>query len=115
MEISCEAEKLFPKIEKIIKKLSDGKSLTEEEDSSFRALLDTYFNIDCPFNGRFCLPRRCSYANPESWINYHGYKSMADLLYYFVYENVKPLTLKNKKSIDIMDAYWAKRSGHYDP
>ena len=115
MEIPCEAEKLFPHIRELMKKLSDGKRLGKSDDRKLRELLDKYWDIDCPFDGRCCLPNKCSYANPETWIEYHGYTSMADLLSYFEYEDVDELDLEDKKSIDTLDACWARRPGHYNP
>ena len=114
MAIRCEAEELFPEIEKLIKKLSDGNTLGEDDDNRLRELLTKYWSIEeCPFE---CLPTRCSYAKPETWIEYHKYTSMADLLYYFEYdEEIDTLELKDKKAIDTLDAHWARRPGHYDP
>lgn len=115
MDIPCEAEKLFPNIEKLMKKLSDGKRLGKNDDKKLRELLGKYWDIECPFEGQCCLPNRCSYANPETWIEYHGYTSMADMLWYFKYEEMDELKLKDKKSIDALDAHWGRRRGHYNP
>lgn len=112
MEMRCEAETLFPSIEKLIKKLSNGNTLGENDDNRLRELLDKYWNIECPFE---CLPNKCSYANPETWIEYHGYASTADLLWCFEYEGIHTLELKDKKSIDTLDAHWGRRPGHYNP
>ena len=111
MRIRCEAEELFPGIEKLIKKLSDGNTLGEDDGSRLRELLNKYWSIEkCPFDE--CLPNRCSYANPETWIKYHGYTSMGDLLAYFKYDGIEILELKdNKKSI----GPWGRRPGNYSP
>lgn len=109
----CDAEILFPEIEKLVKKLSDGNTLGENEDKSLRKFLDEYWNnIECPFE---CRPNKCLYANPQTWIEYHGYTSMAELLWYFEYEGIDTLKLRDKKSIDALDANWARRPGNYNP
>ena len=113
MNIVCEAEKLFPQIEILIKRLSDGESLSKREDKSLRKLIDEYWEIECP--EKQCAPNSCPFAKPDDWIEFHGYKTLADLLWYFEYEGIKKLQLKNKGSIDTLDAHWAKRPGHYNP
>ena len=110
MQIQCEAERYFPSLEKLIKKLSDGEILQEDDDSTLRKLLDNYWKVECPFD---CLPNRCSYAYPNSWIEYHGYTSMADLLWHFEYEGIQILELKDRNSIDALDA--PRRPGNYNP
>jgi hypothetical protein len=114
MKISCEAENLFVKIQKYLLKLSDETHLSKSEDKELRSLLDEYWNIKCP-EGKDCLPNTCSFASPISWVEYHGYTSLGELLWYFEYEGVKKLKLNNKSSIDTLDAYWARRNGHYNP
>ena len=115
MGTRCEAERLFPEIEKLIKKLSDGNTLGELDDNRLRELLNKYLSIECPFDGAQCLPNSCSYANPEEWIEYHRYTSMGDLLSDFEYEGIDTLELKDKKSIDALGAHWRRRPGHYSP
>ena len=108
----CDAETLFPVIEKLIKKLSDGNTLGENDDKWLREFLNKYWNVECPFE---CLPNKCLYANPQTWIEYHGYTSMSDLLCHFEYEGIGTLELKNKDAIDALDAHWARRPGNYNP
>ena len=115
METLCQAESLFHEIEKLIKKLSDCKQLSNTEEKRLRDSLDKYWEIECPENGKFCLPNRCSYKNLEAWTEPYGYENMAELLHYFEYTDGKILKIKKKKSIDIMDAHWRRRSGHYSP
>ena len=112
MAIRCEAERYFPSIERLIKELSDGTVLRDDDDSTLRQLLNKYWKVECPFE---CLPNRCSYANPKTWIEYHGYTSMADLLANFEYEGKDVLELKDRNSIDTLDAHWGRRPGHYNP
>lgn len=115
MRIPCDAEKLYPKIEELIKKLCDNERLTKREDETLRASLDEYWQIECPFEGKFCLPNQCPFATPQNWIEYEGYTSLADLLWYFEYEEIENLEVKEKRFIDPMDAHWARRCGHYNP
>ena len=112
MQIQCEAERYFSSLEKLIKKLSDKTTLQDDDDRKLRNLLDNYWNVECPFD---CVPNRCSYADPKTWIEYHGYTCMADLLLHFEYEELGVLELKDKKSIDALAAHWGRRPGHYNP
>ncbi|EKO3409299.1 hypothetical protein R1U54_001361 [Vibrio fluvialis] len=113
--MSCDAERLYLSIEPLIKKLSDGAVLVVEEDKRLRELLDEYWDIECPSEAEACRANSCIYAVPYSWIEYHGYISMNDLLGHFDYENMKVLELKNKNSVDMLGAKWARRPGHYNP
>lgn len=115
MKISCKAEQLFPRFEKLLKKLSDGVKLTARENTSLLKLLHKYWGIECPLGGKDCLPNRCSFANPIDWIEYHGYTSMTELLNHFEFEDVSPLMFKDKKSSDALDVHRLRRCGHYNP
>ena len=112
MQIRCKAENYFPNIERLIRQLSDGKALGEDDDNMLRRLLREYWNAECPFE---CVPNRCLYANPITWIEYHGYTCMADLLSNFEYDEIDTLDLKDRNPMDTLNAHWARRPGHYNP
>ncbi|ELX7501884.1 hypothetical protein SKP08_001949 [Vibrio fluvialis] len=111
----CDARSIYLSIESLIQKLSDGITLDSSEDNKLRELLDEYWDIECPSEQGACQANTCMYAAPHSWIEYHGYVSMNELLWYFDYENMKVLELKNKNSVDMLAAKWARRPGHYNP
>ena len=112
---SCEEYGLFEGLSKYLEMLSDGESLSHAEDRALRSLLDTYWDSSCP-EGKQCQSNNCLFARRGiSWIEHHGYVAMYDLLDHFNYEGVPVLKLKNRKSIDALDAGWARRSGHFNP
>jgi len=113
MDTTCGAEALFDEIEKYLQKLSDGVRLSKSEDKKLRSILDQYWGIECP-EGKTCLPNTCLFAKPITWVEYHGYTSLGELLCYFEYEDIEVLKLKNRGSIDTLDAHWARRGGHFN-
>jgi hypothetical protein len=115
IDMICEAEALFDEIVKYLQTLSDGIRLSSLEDKKLRSLLDQYWHgVECP-EGKTCLPNNCLFAKPIPWVEYHGYTSLGDLLYSFEYEGIEVLKLKNRGSINPLDAHWARRDGHFSP
>jgi hypothetical protein len=112
--MNCKAEILYENMRIYLNKLSDGKTLDKVDDQALRSLLDQYWNVDCP-EGATCRPNTCRLAKPEDWIAHHGYTCAGEMLLYFEYEEVTVLKIKERKSIDALDAHWARRPGNFAP
>jgi len=108
----CEAAEFFNEINDLLKRLSDGESLSRKQAQDLNSLLDRWDEVECPETG--CIPDHCQYAKPLDWVEYHGYDCLYSLIYHL--DQTKPITeIPDAGSIDPLDAPWARRPGHYNP
>jgi len=114
MTTRCDAETMFQLIHDLLKKLSDNELKSKKDKSALVKLLNEYWDIECPEDNN-CMANTCSFAKPIDWVEYHGYTCLRNLIGRYDYEEHGVTKLKNRTTIDPLDAPWARRDGHYNP
>lgn len=110
--MSCDAAEFYDRLVPLLQKLSDGKKPKAQERVRLKKLLDKWDSIECPGGG--CTPDLCPYARSPDWVTYHGYPTLYDLINYL--DQSRPINeIIQLKAIDMLNAHWARRPGHYNP
>lgn len=111
MRKTCGAENIYAEIESLMRELYENRRLAKGNTARLREALDQYWDTECEFD--CCMPY-CKFKRPSDWIEYMGYTSLYDLLDQFEYRpRISPI--KQRHSVDPLNATWARRRGHYNP
>ena len=110
----CEAELLFDSIERLLKKYIHEENIDKDEIKELANLLERYMEIECP-KGMQCVASACSFGRAVEWVTFHGYTNLGELIDKLIHSIKSGSAFGDKKSIDAIDAWWAKRPGHYNP
>lgn len=114
MPSTCEALVLFNRLHRLLKRWSDKNRLTAYDQKVLRAAILKWQDIECPENGKSCVPSSCLFAYPFEWVTWRGDADLADLIYRLDSENLSgPFPEPSKR--DIHDVKGARRHGHYNP
>jgi hypothetical protein len=113
-EVKCNVQHIAHPLEELLKKLSEGKSLSDVEAGKLQALIEEYWNGDC--GSQSCRPGNCSFRRPHDWLQIpHRYKDIADVLCYEksgVSDN--PPRLRARHGVEALRVP-LRRPGHYNP
>ena len=114
--MQCEAEAIFDSVHDILKRGWERTPThySDEEIKNLIVAVKRWHTIECPNNGRNCVPGRCRFADPLDWLEYNGYKNLLELMNDLEIVD-GGLRLKERSKIDPLDAPWARRPGHYNP
>lgn len=110
----CEAELLFDPIERLLKKRFHEKNINEDEIEELVNLLERYMEIECP-EGMQCVASTCSFGRPVEWVTFRGFTNLGELIDELIDSLESESACGDKISIDALDAWWARRPGHYNP
>lgn len=113
-EAKCNVQHIAHRLEELLKKLSDGKSLADVEAGELQMLIDEYWNGDC--GSQSCRPGNCAFRRPHDWLQVpHRYKDIADVLSYEksgISDN--PPRLRARHGVETLRVP-VRRPGHYNP
>ena len=112
MRAICPVDHQSEEMERLLLKLSDKEALSTEQDLRLRELLELWWDEDnvCPAT---CDAKFCAFMRPKDWVAFHGYPHLYDLIYSFEYQDGVELKIKDWKSLEAMNANWARSPGHY--
>lgn len=108
----CPVDHLASDAEQLLLQISDGKPPTDAQDQKLRKVLDEWWNTECTLR---CDATFCMFKQSRGWVEHHGYRNLYDLIDHLEYEEVEEIKIKNRKSVELLKATWARRPGHYDP
>ena|SRR5690348_13933537 len=110
----CDAHEYFEELSILARKFVYEEGLDKGELARLRELLKLWNSTECPNDARDCVPGRCPYANPLDWVTYKKHEDLFSLLNNLEVTGMT-ITIKKRKSLDAMNATWARRPGHYNP
>lgn len=110
MTAACNAKHIYGPIALLMKELFDSNCLSQSNADRLKAALNEYDRITCSE----CSKPYCPFLKTDDWIEFMGYTSLADVIYYYEDEGcIGPI--KPRKGIDPLKAKWARRPGSYNP
>lgn len=112
MANKCHVTGIHQTISDLLRDLTYNGLLPEAQQQVLIAALNEWSDVECPVES--CEAAVCPYSKTADWIGYLGYTSLANLLEHYDHTNgIVPI--KERCSVDPLDATWARRPGHYNP
>lgn len=102
----CPTSEYFDEIASLVQQFLEDPNTLDEELHRLAVLLGEYDNAECP-EGNPCTAQTCRYSYPYDWLEFHGFTNMHDFI-----DKIRKRKLP--KSLEALNARWARRPGHYN-
>jgi hypothetical protein len=106
----CPIDVDFGEMNSLCEELAVKASLDGPKQDRPRRLLETWCNAECQDDSFDA--GRCQFAFPHPCVTYQKFTSLNDLLGR-IEEVDGNLVIKRIRSVDALEAHWARRPGHY--